>query len=308
MAKIKVLLHFLIYPFSLTHYFKFALEKRDDVELKVVGIFTGVYQPYNGGMNMPLKYVQAPDVVLPHPVGTEFVDYDFVQKQLGDWKPDLVLTGNSVAPNWRTKPDTLTVAIGTDPHVLGEWYKATRKTSDYFFNMQEVYMEQGDIYLPYAYDPKYHCETGVTEKEYDVAMIGLKYTERDDIVQKLRSKGVRVLYETGLVLDEYREANNKAWIGINRSSLDDLNARAFEIPQFGQVEIMNPVTDMFKPKHSYFERARVFTKPDEAIEQVMWCMDNKEAALAEAQIMKAQMKDETYDNRIDFLLKRVGLV
>lgn len=304
--KIRVLLHTRWFPFTLAHYFKFALEARSDVELKTVGTFTGANQPYNGGMTMPLKYVKPPTVLIPES-NLRYVDYYYAKAYLGDWKPDLVISSSN-APHWLTKPDTLSVTIATDPHVLNDYYDEDRRVSDYFFNMQEVYMKRGDIYLPYAYDPKYHCETGVKEKEYDVAMIGLKYPERDAIVSRLRKMGVRVLYETGLVLDEYREVNNKAWIGINQSSKDDLNARAFEIPQFGQVEIMNPVPDMFKPQHHYFSRAMVFSKIEEAVEHVMWCMDNKEVALHEAQTMKKEMESETYESRIQYLLEKVGLL
>lgn len=309
MNKIKVLLHALWYPFTLTHYVKFALERREDIELKTVGIFTGASQPYNGGMLMPSKYVVAPDVILPFQVGTTHADYKFVENQLGDWKPDMVLTGNSVAPNWKTKPDPLTVTIGTDPHVLEEngWYGESRKTSDYFFNMQEVYMKEGDIYLPYAYDPKYHCDQGY-ERPYDVAMIGLKYGMREEIYHKLIAEGISVMYETGKVLDEYRELNNLAKIGINAPSLDDLNARAFEIPQMGQIEVMRPVTDCFKPRHKYFERARMFHTADEAVRQVKWCLENYKEAKQEADLMKQEMSGETYDARVEYLLQKVGLV
>jgi len=301
--KIKVLLHWLAYPFTLTTYFQKALERRDDIDLRTCGITTGRWQPYNGGMEMPLKYAVHPDVPLPFPLGTHQIDYSYVKAQLGNWKPDMVLTGDA-GICWKERPSDGVVAhIATDPHVLN--YDYPRTYSDKFFNMQEVYSKSGDIYLPYAFDPEYHCDLGL-EREYDVAMIGLKYDKRENIVNRLRDRGLKVLYETGIVLDEYREINNKAKIGINQASLDDLNARAFEIPALGQIEIMTPVTDMQKPRHSYFKRAYVYNNTDEAVEQTLWCLNNLETAKEQLRLMRNEMKNETYEERVKFILKECG--
>ena len=304
MDKIKVLLHSLWYPFTLTTYFKKALERRDDIELKLVGVSTGAYQPYNNGMQMPLKYVVNPDIPLPYSITPDLkVDYNLVKAHLGGWKPDLIITGDA-GVNWFEKPsDGYVVTVGTDPHVIN--YNHARLVSDKFFNMQEVYSKPGDYYLPYAYDPEYHCDLG-QEREYDVAMIGLQYNERVQIANELRNRGLKVLFSTGEVLDEYRKLNNKAKVGVNWASLDDLNARAFEIPMMGQIEVMKTVTDMKRMRHIYFRNTYNSTSIQEIIRLTISVLDNYSNEKEILKVMRKEMRNETYDNRVTELLKESG--
>jgi hypothetical protein len=80
--------------------------------------------------------------------------------------------------------------VATDPHALN--YDRQRQLADFFFNMQTPYMENGDIYLPYAYDPTVHYPVEI-DKLYDVCMIGLHYPQRDQLVNHLIDRDLSVL-------------------------------------------------------------------------------------------------------------------
>ncbi|MBF9649645.1 hypothetical protein, partial [Streptococcus pseudopneumoniae] len=65
------------------------------------------------------------------------------------------------------------------------------------------------------------------------------YPQRDGWVSRLRGLGIKVNYRIGDIFDEYREENNKAWIGLNWSSLQDVTARVFEICAMLMVPVLN---------------------------------------------------------------------
>lgn len=306
--KIKILLLSTWFPLTMSSYFRRALERRPDVELRTVGIFTNTFIPWGGGIHLPQKYAIPPTYPLPFGPEVDTVDYNLVKMYKGDWKPDIVLTvGTNI--KWKSKPDEgMVVHVGTDSHVLNWFYDVPRKYSDKFFNMQASYMQAGDLYLPYAYDPTVHYEMSGVEKDHDVSMIGLPYEMRVNIVNALRAEGFKVIFRNDIAFDEYREENNRALIGINWASMDDLNARAFEIPMMGQVELMNPVTDAFSMRHHYFARALQIDSVSSAVRQVKWVMDNKKDAIANLHCMQQEMKGETYDARIQELLTVCGFL
>lgn len=302
MDKVKVLCLSLWYPLAMSRYFERAMQRNPNIELKTVGAYTGSWIPWKGGMNVPEKYALSPDIPLPRE--SSIVDYNFVKAQLGDWKPDIVLTIDAGC-HWKSKPtDGIVVHIATDPHVLN--YDFQRTISDKFFNMQKVYSKDGDIYLPYAYDPTVHYSDPSIEKDYDVCLVGLAYEHRVKLVDRLRSKGIKVIFENGAIFDEYRTLNNRATIGLNWSSLDDLNARAFEIPAMGLIPVMNPVTDMFSSRHHYFSRNYIFNTSDEAIYHIEWILQNKDKAYENLNLMRSEIEGETYDARIEQVLKECG--
>lgn len=318
-SKLRIVLAYKAYPFCLANYFRRALERRQDVELFVVGEFFGQDIPWNGGMTIPMKYPNHVD--LPLPQGMATVPWSFVDKRL-PWKPDVVINLDA-GFHFSTKPDVPYYVVATDPHVLGDWYKLVRPIADKFFNMQSSYMQSGDEWLPYAFDcwahypttPPYviqrfdsagneYYEKQSVEKEYDCSIIGLHYPQRDEWVARLRAKGIRVNYRIGDIYDEYREENNKAWIGLNWSSLEDVTARVFEIMAMRLVPVLNrlPGLDVLG-----FEEGRHylgFSTMDEAVEKVQWAMEHRDfseqIALEAYQFVNNQ--GMTYDNRVRQIL------
>jgi len=305
MNKIKVCLTSIWYPLSMSRYFERALERREDVELVTLGPYTGSWIPWAGGMNLLPKYDKSPT----HPLPREFIikgqvdpHIFFVFEDLAD--VDLWLevdAGFFLNP----KPKSGIVAhVATDPHCLN--YDRQRILADYFFNMQSPYQKKGDIYLPYAYDPIVHYPMDIP-KEYDACIIGLHYPQRTDLVNRLLSNGLKVHYSIGEVYDEYRIANNKSRIGLNWSSMQDLNARAWELAAMGLCSVQNIVPDMA----TFFvdgEHYLGFNNIDEAEKQVMKAMADEEMRKEIGDAARRKVLPHTYDARIQQILETVKLI
>lgn len=314
--KIKILLTYLVYPLAMATYFKKALEHRDDVDLKVAGIYTGAWIPWLGGMTVPTKYAIPPDIALPLTLGTNEYPYELIKGQLGDWKPDLIIQVDAGFHAKYRPADGMVVTVATDPHAIPpDFYDVPRKYSDKFFNMQAVYSKQGDVYLPYAYSKYdfYPVEfvTPVTDtlvsRDTDAVLIGMPYEQRVQWVQELRKRGVSVIFENGPVFDEARALYNRGRIGLNWSSLDDLNCRAFELPAMKLCPVMNHVTDLprfFTPDEDYLQ----FGSLPEAIEKVMWAKLNPDRAQEIAERAYQKALPHTYDERVTTILKETGFV
>lgn len=313
--KIKVLLLYIAYPLAIATYFKKAFQHRGDVDLRVAGPYTGSWIPWMGGMTLPEKYAVPIDIPLPFAPTIGEVNYDIVKTQLGDWVPDIIINIDA-GIHWKYKPsDGMVVTIGTDPHVLNEWYDAPRKYSDKFYNMQLCYSKPGDRYLPYAYsqydhypihrvleNEKYLEGVEQTEQDTDAVLIGMPYDQRTQWVSQLRAKGVSVIFENGPVFDEARALYNRGRIGLNWSSLQDLNARAFELPAMRLAPVMNLVPDVGR----FFEQGihyKGFTNVAEAVEAVVWLKEHPKECDTMAQVAYENVKSETYDARIDLLLE-----
>lgn len=306
--KTKILLLYKAYPFAIASYFRRALERRHDVELFTLGAFTGQSIPWNGNMTIPMKYPNQVD--LPLPANMNSVAWNMVSSRL-PWEPDLVLNIDA-GFHFSTKPSVPYYVVGTDPHVLSPWYDKVRPIADKFFNMQHLpYLQDGDVWLPYAFDPYAHYPTpnhyshqNIIGPEYDCSIIGLHYPQRDEWVSKLRGHGIKVNYRIGDIYDEYREENNKAWIGLNWSSLEDVTARVFEIMAMKLVPVLNrlPGLDVlgFEENRHYLG----FSNMDEAVEKVLWAKSHpdqaKQIALGAYQFV--HNKNMTWDNRVAQIL------
>jgi len=318
--KIKVLCLSIWYPLSMSRYFERAFRRRDDIDFIAAGSYTGSNIPWMGGLNLLEKYAKVPELPLPFPPNVNKISYDFVKAQLPkDWIPDLVLAIDA-GVNWTSKPqDGLVATIATDPHCLN--YDHQRKISDKFFNMQLCYSQQGDIYLPYAYDPSVHYlmvhtlegEDSFSQKldvanlfrDTDAVLIGMPYEKRVKWVNELRKHGVSVIFENSPVFDEYRELANRARVGLNWSSLNDLNARAFETPAFGLAPVMNRVPDahLFLTEN---EDYLGFDDLGEAVEKVLYLKNNPKEIERLAVNAYEKILPHTYDARVQQLLEECG--
>jgi hypothetical protein len=302
MNKIKILCLSIWYPLSMSRYFEKAFRHHPNVDFKTTGPYTGSWIPWMGGMNLPEKYAKPPDVPLPFNGEVGRVSYDLAKAQLGDWKPDIVLSIDA-GINWINKPhEGLVTTIATDPHALD--YDHQRRISDKFFNMQASYSKPQDIYLPYAYS-KYDCYPDDTvKKDADAVLIGMPYEQRVQWVEALRRRDVSVIFQNGPVFDEARDLYNRGRIGLNWSSLDDLNCRAFEIPAMKLFPIMNSVSDLHKFK--FYQDTLVFYDIAGAVEKVMWAIEHPENVKLLAKSAYEHVQGETYDSRVDQFLQECG--
>lgn len=304
MDKIKVLLLSIHYPFAIKNYFETALRKRADIDLITTGPFTGNWIPWMGGMSLPSKYSVPPTIPLPFAPNIGLVNYELVKAQLPkEWIPDIILTIDA-GINWVYKPiNGLVVTIGTDPHVLD--YSHARSISDKFFNMQRVYMESSDIYLPYAYSPEFHYPDDTVSKDADAVLIGMPYENRVQWVNALRAKGVSVLFENGPVFNEARLLYNRGRIGLNWSSMLDMNARVFELMAMKLCPILNKVPDLsefFVDGNHYIG----FTNMQEAIDYSIWAKNHIKESQDIANAACLASKGHTYDARIAQVLMECG--
>jgi len=304
--KIKILLAWKAYPLTICSYFRRALERRDDVELCTVGEFYGQYIPWGSGMEISMKYHNQVD--LPLPRGMDRPAWEMIKGQL-PWKPDLVLNVDSNF-HFSTKPDAPYAVVATDPHCLGGWYSQVKPIADYFFNMQTSYMSEGDIFMPYAFDSICHYPDAKIEKEYDCSIVGLHYAQRDEWVKRLREKGIKVNYRIGDIFDEYRIENNKAWIGLNWSSLQDVTARVFEIMAMRMVPVLNRLPGLDYLGLEENRHYLGFSDMEEAVAKVEWAIAHKDFALqiANQGYQFVYERKFTYDQRIKQILETCKLI
>ena len=298
MNKKRIVISGLIFPVTMLHFFWRAFEKREDVDLRVVGPFSNDWIPWKGGIRLPMRYVKYPHIPLPQNLsGSVGMSPAFIQGQL-PWEPDLWIQID--AGWWLQKPKATVVAhIATDPHVLN--YDRQRKECDVFFNMQTPYMKPGDRYLPYAYDKEIHYPI-LADKVYNAALVGLQYETRTKLVNRLRQGGLSVYYETGIVYDEYREIYNQSDVALSWSSLLDMPARVWEAFAMSVPLVTNRVPDLsnwFVEKDHFLG----FNDVDEAERQVRTLLNDPEyAAEMSENVYRKVTAAHSYDHRVNEIL------
>jgi hypothetical protein len=306
MKKMRVIISGIHYPMSMMRWFIRAFQRREDVELWTCGVFTGDRIPWAGGIRMPQRYVEAPNFALSANPVPKSVPFAVVAPHL-PFEPDLFLQIDA-GFHFKDRPKGRIVALlETDPHVLLPHYQEAKQYSDFVFNMQTPYMEKGDIYVPYAYDKEVHYPEDLP-KEYDACLIGLHYPQRDTLVSRLRKLGLKVYYDLGLIFDEYRTIHNKSKIGLNWSSMLDLNARFWEMLAMGMPMVANHVPDA-NTSFVDGEHYRGFDTMDEAENKVMLLMKDKELReyIANTGHRKIMGGKNTYDDRVNELLEACKL-
>jgi glycosyltransferase involved in cell wall biosynthesis len=297
--KIKVVVSALMYPLTMARYFINALNRRDDVELCIIGPYSGTRIPWGGGMDLPSTYVIVPDIPLPM-TAQSGIPYQLIDHQM-PWTPDLWLEIDA-GFHFKTKPKAEKVAhILTDPHCLREHY-SQKKDADITFCMQTPYMLPGERYLPYAYDPTFFYPEDL-EKTHHGCLIGLHYPQRTNLVNALRSKGYNIHYSIGQIFDAFRTHYNQSEIALSWSSLQDLPTRVFEYAGMGLPMVVNRVPDM----SNFFvegEHYLGFSTQEEAVKQFEKLMadDDMRFEMGEAAWRKVRTA-HTWDARIQEILE-----
>lgn len=305
--KIRCVLSSIWYPMTMATWFWRAFEKRKDIELFVAGPFTGDYIPWNYGMKLPQKYIRTPDVPLPQQTIQQNIPSSVVESQL-PWIPDIFIQIDA-GFHYSTRPNAgVVVHIQTDPHVLKPYYTLPKSYSDINFCMQLQYSEPGEIYLPYAADETV-CYPMDVDKIYDACLIGLQYPNRNSLVDRLRSHGLSVKYETGLIFDEYRMAYNQSKIALNWSTLEDIPCRFFEGMAMNLPMVSNIVPDI--KKLGFIEGTDYFgfhnlDEADNKVKQLLvdeglrcWIAENGHRKVMEKHLWK---------HRVEQILKQANLI
>lgn len=308
--KIRVIISAIWYPLSMATYIRQAFERRDDVDLITVGPFTGSWIPWNGGMQIHPKYVYAPTIALPPSIiGSKNVPFSICRMKdpIFEETPDLFIQVDA-GFHFSDRPiGKKVIHIQTDPHCLRPTYQLPKTYSDYVFCMQKAYMEDGEYYLPYAYDERLFFPTWDALKKYDACLIGLHYENRDRLVDALRRKGMDVHYSIGEIFDEYRMLYSQSRIALNWSSLNDLNARVFEGMGLGLPVLSNIVSDM----KEFFEDGVHyvgFQHANDAVEKAVELLadeDKRNEIGRNAQALV--LSKHTWQHRVQQILETVGL-
>jgi len=302
---IKIAFSMIFYPVAMGGYILNAFRRREDVELWTVGPFTGSYIPWAGGMYLPEKYINAPDMPLSQNVLRQKMFSSFFKNKI-PWTPDLFI---QVDAGWHfadRPPGEIVAHVQTDPHVLKESYRPAIAYSDVTFSMQTPYLEAGEEFLPYAYDPFIHYPLDL-EKEYDACMIGLQYPHREALINRLRNKGLNVRCGIGTVFNEYRIEYNKSRIALSWSSLLDTPTRVYEALAMKVPLVANRTQDLelffIEGEHYYG-----FGSLEEAEKQVMLLLSDDEKRTQIAEEGYKAVQPHSWDARVKKILDVVGLI
>lgn len=291
------------FPCSIAFYYKRAFKQIEGHEIISAGPAYGNYIPWKGGMFTP--YADNPDVPLPQgslPAG--YVEAS-IRAKYGKF-PDVLIVFNA-AYRLEGKPSNCKYFIvGTDGHCVD--YDADRQVADKLFNMHKFYSKPGDIIMSYAFDPEFAHPLERT-KEYDCCLIGMEYEHRIRWADALRAAGVSVYMENGPCYADALELYQKARIGLNWSSLQDLNARSFEIKAMGLPCVENIVPDLydiFKPEETFGfvddvnDRGRVLGGAVQKVKDVLADYENAKKVAAAG---LAAVQGHTYKARAEQILQ-----
>jgi Glycosyl transferases group 1 len=246
------------------------------------------------GLELPERYTWFPD------------QYD----NLGvSWVPDLVVVSDS-DPDMLNVPKELpvnapVVVFGVDSHV-----RDYRKDyiSHYFLSHYNVSIMQWDdsimTYTPCAYDPTLHTPSPIPfeAREYDVAMIGVMYPQRAQLVESLRKAGLSVLAGTGLVYDQYVAAYHNARISLCVSACGDVAQRVFETAAMGCVVMSDNCADfpLLQPSGVWIY------DPTTLVDEAKAILAQPRAALVNIEAAQAWVRPHTWDARAQLLVETLA--
>lgn len=173
------------------------------------------------------------------------------------WMPDLILVMDSdtqvldTAATYRTAYPGVPLAVyGVDGHVRD--YRRPYIEKYFLAHRHASLMEWNDAdmtWLPCAYDPVHFTPSPVPleHRKYDVALLGVMYPERLELVDALQKAGLSVKWGTGLVYDGYKEAHHQARISLCHNIAGDLAQRVFESGAMRCAVVMKDCADIANP-------------------------------------------------------------
>jgi spore maturation protein CgeB len=255
---------------------------------------------------MPEHYDFRPEIVLPLTGFGQSAPITFIENRLPE-KVDLWLDVNAGFYLSGKPKNGIRATFLTDPHVLRSYYDGIKHYYDYVFCSQTPYAKAEEIYLPYACDSEWHKPEEL-EKIYDVALVGNFYPHRVELVNRLKSMGYNVFFDIGYGKADLGKIYNQSRVGLNWSTLDDLNARVFELMGIGIPSVMNRVSDLpglFQDGEHYME----FNTPEQAIEKIKYLLENPEQAAIIGKNARNEVinSKHTWDDRAETILNVCGL-
>lgn len=301
-----VVISALHFPLTMARYMWEALEDRDDVEVWSTGPFYNNWIPWGNGMTLDQRYVKTPDLPLPP------ANIPYPAKLIDQHAPKHIDLWLNIDAGWcvEGRPSNVDVyaQIQTDPHVLKDRYRKYRGQHDISFCMQTPYMDEGEIYLPYGYSKRYHYFEEV-EHKYDVCLIGLNYTHRNDLLGYLRSNRSLVTKSgIGIVYDDYRREYCASTVALSWSSLLDTPARFYEALAMRVPLVTNRTPDI--AKNGFVDGVDFcgFDTIDEAGNKVWELIQDKEYRFMVVNNGYEKVQGCSWDDRMKFVMKECGLL
>lgn len=216
-----------------------------------------------------------------------------------DWKPDLWIHADSAYILDPNEYDFPMVLWGVDNHVrdyTGRDYALMFLAHSWGARMTEP----NAFWLPCAYDPELHFDKG-GERDIDVAIVGIPYPERLEIVQKMAEAGLKVSAHVGLLFDEYNDLYNRAKIALVKSLAGDLPMRTFENMAQGCCVLTDFTPDLMKLRIEPYSDVWVYNGVEDAVDAAQWLINSGEwRNVAEKGIEK--VKPHTWDSRAQQLI------
>jgi len=151
-------------------------------------------------------------------------------------------------------------------------------------------------HLPCCYDPTLHTPSPIpyAERQYDIAMIGVMYPQRWDVVNALKAAGLRVIAGMGLVSEKYRDVYHNARISLCLSINGDLPQRVLETARMGCLIVSNECMDyaLLKPEGFW-----LIEDMGNIVDEVKALLDNPDDAQANIAKSMAWAEPHSWDGR-----------
>ena len=226
----KILLSYIHYPICSGRYVKDALQRLGH-DVKSVGYSTG---DKIWGMKVSARHTHNAD----GQVTTGFPN----------WTPDIIIVMESAwAYHHPIYADVPHVIYGMDNHVrdyrqagINHYFLAHNAPSIMDMSADDV------TWLPCGYDPIAFKPSPIPfeERAFDVALVGVMYDARIELLNKMEEAGLTVARYTGLLYDEYASVYHNSRFALNVSAKNDLNQRIFETAALGCIVLTDSVADL----------------------------------------------------------------
>ena len=222
-----------------------------------------------------------------------------------DWEPDAVIIADSNIGAERGG-DAPWVVYGVDNHVRD--YQQFDGIADHYFLAHGHGARIGEpsvTWLPCGYDPAaFTPGPAWAKRSYDVAMLGVVYKERAEILYGLREgvPGARLAYGTGAIYDEYAAVYQDSKISLVRSAAGDVAQRVWETAAMGCLLVMDSCADCEALGLVDGENCLLYHDAAGAVAKVRWALENDKDA---ARIAKAGQKwaaPGTWDARLQVII------
>lgn len=220
------------------------------------------------------------------------------------WTPDLCILMDTAYQWHHPNPDVPTVVWTVDNHVrnlrqpgIAHYFLA------HFYGPAHPVTQPDETWLPCAYDPTLHTPSPIPfeAREYDVAIVGVMYPQRAQLVEALRRAGLNVLAGTGLVYDQYVAAYHNARVSLCVSAAGDVAQRVFESAAMGCVVMSDDCADF-----PLLEPCGIWIyDPATIVDEAKAILAQPRAAIANIELAKSWVQPHTWDARARLLLETV---